>query len=180
VAEIARLLADPELAPPPAQRPVPLWMGAVKAVGARRAGRLGAGMLSLDRRLLEPYREGLEEAGKSAAEARMGGLVELILADDPEAARARLRPHREHQMESYASFRDDRDARVAARHDELLVLEPAAAAAEIARRTEGLPATDVYLWLSVGGMPDDLVDRQLELLAGPLRDDLTAGGQVPR
>ena len=31
--------------------------------GARAAGRLGTGLLWLDERLLEPYREGLAEGG---------------------------------------------------------------------------------------------------------------------
>jgi hypothetical protein len=173
-----RLLEDPAFLPPPAQRPFPIWLGAVKPPGARRAGRLGAGMLSLDRALLAPYVEGLEEGGHEPGSAKMGGLVELLLAEDPEAARPRIRAFRDYQMETYAAFRDQRDARVAARHDDLLVVTPEDAAVEIRRRTDGLPVEHVHLWLSVGGMPDDLVEQQLELAAGPLRAAL-AGAPAP-
>jgi hypothetical protein len=72
-------------------------------------------------------------------------------------------------MDSYASFRDGRDTRSTPRHDEMLVLTTSEAAAEVERRTRGLPVTDVHLWFSVSSMPYDLVDRQLELIAGPFR-----------
>ena len=71
--EIARLLAAGEVSPAPVQDPLPLWLGYRGPRGARRAGRLGAGLLSLDRRLLAPYRAGLAEGGHDPdADARMG------------------------------------------------------------------------------------------------------------
>ncbi len=71
--EVRRLLSDGVVTPPPLQQPIPLWLGYQGPQGARRAGRLGVGLLSLDRRLLEPYQEGLVAAGLSPDEARMGG-----------------------------------------------------------------------------------------------------------
>ena len=34
----------------------------------------------------------------------------------------------------------------------------------ITQTCEGLPVTHLYLWASIGGMPEDLVERQMELL----------------
>jgi hypothetical protein len=42
------------------------------------------------------------------------------------------------------------------------------------RRLDGLPARHVYTWLSVGDMPDDLVDRHVELWCGAVRAALAA------
>lgn len=175
VREVRRLLESPGFAPPPLQRPLPIWLGAQGAIWARRAGRLGAGLLSLDRELLAPYRKGLEKAGLAPGAARMGGLIEIVLADDPEAARERIRPHRAHQLDSYAAVRGARPRGAYADDAGLLVLGVAEAEAEIRQRTEGLPVEHAYLWLSVAGMPDELVDRHLELAAGPLRAALAGG-----
>jgi alkanesulfonate monooxygenase SsuD/methylene tetrahydromethanopterin reductase-like flavin-dependent oxidoreductase (luciferase family) len=173
VREIRDLLADPNLTPPPLQRPLPLWLGAMRPLGARRAGRLGVGMLSLDRALLAPYREGLAAAGLPPGAARMGGLVEIVLADDPEATAAELRPYREHQVRTYAEVRDP-GFEGTVHDDGLRVLTPEGAATEIGQIVEGLPVEHVYLWLSVGGMPEEIVRRHAELTAGPLRAALAA------
>lgn len=48
VTEVRRLLYEGIVMPPPVQCPVPIWLGCQTATGARRAGRLGVGLLSLD------------------------------------------------------------------------------------------------------------------------------------
>ena len=53
--------------PPTGQERVPIWMGYQGPKGARRAGLLGEGLLSIDHRLWEPYRDGLLEAGHEPA-----------------------------------------------------------------------------------------------------------------
>ena len=151
---VKRLLE--EVTPPPVQDPLPLWAGFQGAVGARRAGRAGAGLLSLDRDLLAPYEQGLGEGGH--ANPRMGGVIELLVSDDPERDRARIAPFREHQQATY------RRPGAAANTSRLPVLTPEQATQEIRRRTDGLPVEHVYLWLSIAGMPDELVERQLELV----------------
>jgi alkanesulfonate monooxygenase SsuD/methylene tetrahydromethanopterin reductase-like flavin-dependent oxidoreductase (luciferase family) len=158
--------------PPPVQRPVPLWLGYQGPQGARRAGRLGTGLLTLNPARLEPYRAGLAEGGHDAAEARMGGLLDIVVADDPEEATARLLPHLVHQVNTYRLGKAAADGRTvaeltAADHrtaTSLAVLRPDDAIREIRARTAGLPARHVYFWASIAGMPDDLVDRHLELL----------------
>ena len=45
--------------------------------------------------------------------------------------------------------------------------------------TAGLPAEHAYLWASVAGMPDDLVERHIELSCGALRDALRDRTKAP-
>jgi alkanesulfonate monooxygenase SsuD/methylene tetrahydromethanopterin reductase-like flavin-dependent oxidoreductase (luciferase family) len=179
VAEIRRLLDDGVVTPPPAQRPFPLWLGYQGPQGARRAGRLGVGLLSLDRRLLEPYREGLREGGHDPASARTGGMLDIVVADDPEAALQRILPHYLHQANTYAECAvagTDVEPRVLTAEKVmgrssapgqvpgLRVTTPADAVTAIREATDGAPVEHAYLWASVAGMPGDLVDRHVELL----------------
>ena len=179
VAEIRRLLDDGIVTPPAAQNPFPLWLGYQGPQGAKRAGRLGVGLLSLDRSLLDPYREGLVEGGHDPATARTGGMLDIIVADDPEEAFERILPHYAHQLNSYraaAVAGSGRDAPKeitveklrggAAQKGQipgLRVLTPTDAVSAIREATEGSPVEHVYLWASVAGMPDDLVERHVEL-----------------
>ena len=179
VAEIRRLLDDGIVTPPAAQNPFPLWLGYQGPQGAKRAGRLGVGLLSLDRSLLDPYREGLIEGGHDPATARTGGMLDIIVADDPEEAFERILPHYAHQLNSYraaAVAGSGRDAPKeitveklrggAAQKGQipgLRVLTPTDAVSAIREATEGSPVEHVYLWASVAGMPDDLVERHVEL-----------------
>ena len=179
VAEILRLLDDGIVTPPAAQNPFPIWLGYQGPQGAKRAGRLGVGLLSLDRALLDPYREGLVEGGYDPATARTGGMLDIIVADDPEAAFERILPHYAHQLNSYraaAVAGSGRDAPKeitveklrsgAAQKGQipgLRVLTPSDAVNAIREATDGSPVEHVYLWASVAGMPDDLVERHVEL-----------------
>ena len=179
VTEIRRLLDDGIVTPPAAQNPFPIWLGYQGPQGAKRAGRLGVGLLSLDRALLEPYREGLVEGGHSPAVARTGGMLDIIVADDPEAAFERILPHYAHQLNSYraaAVAGSGRDAPKQITIEKLRggalstgqilglrVLTPTDAVAAIREATDGSPVEHVYLWASVAGMPGDLVERHVEL-----------------
>lgn len=179
VAEIRRLLDDGIATPPAAQNPFPLWLGYQGPQGAKRAGRLGVGLLSLDRSLLAPYRQGLIEGGHNPAIARTGGMLDIIVADDPEEAFERILPHYAHQLNSYraaAVAGSGRDAPKeitveklrggAAQKGQipgLRVLTPTDAVTAIREATEGSPVEHVYFWASVAGMPDDLVERHVDL-----------------
>ena len=179
VAEIRRLLDDGIVTPPAAQNPFPLWLGYQGPQGAKRAGRLGVGLLSLDPSLLDPYREGLIEGGHDPEIARTGGMLDIIVADDPEEAFERILPHYAHQLNSYraaAVAGSGRDAPKeitveklrggAAQKGQipgLRVLTPTDAVTAIREATEGSPVEHVYLWASVAGMPDDLVEHHVEL-----------------
>lgn len=181
---VRNLLCDGGVTPGPVQSPVPMWLGYQGPRGAARAGRLGAGLLTLDPALMAPYRAGLVEGGHGAGAARTGGVLDIIVADDPAATTRRLIPHLAHQQSTYQQQRGsgrstaDLESELAAEFDRsgtvpgLTVATPADAAAEIRRRTEGMPVEHVYLWGSLGGMPDDIVDRHLELLFTRVKDDL--------
>jgi alkanesulfonate monooxygenase SsuD/methylene tetrahydromethanopterin reductase-like flavin-dependent oxidoreductase (luciferase family) len=202
VREVRRLWEEGICTPPPVQDPVPIWVGAMTPRGARTAGRLGTGLLWLDEALLEPYREGLAEGGHDPAGARMSGLAMVILADDPEEAWARIRPHLAYQRESYARYaregagdgeprslpptlvrdaegrRSDRQAPGAhARPPRLHVLTPDEAIPFLSRWLGRMPVEHVFLWESIAGMPDDLADRHVELVATRLRPALAGPGR---
>ncbi|MCD9623654.1 LLM class flavin-dependent oxidoreductase [Rhabdothermincola salaria] len=187
VAEIRRLLDDGVVTPGPAQRPFPLWLGYQGPQGARRAGRLGVGLLSLDRSLLEPYRDGLVEGGHDPATARTGGLLDIVVAGDPEATLERILPHYLHQANSYgaaAAAGTGREPRVLTAEKVLSrrtgpgsvpglrVLTPDEAVAAIREAVADSPVEHVYLWASIAAMPDDLVEEHVELLFTQVRPRL--------
>lgn len=190
VREIRHLLDDGIVTPPAAQRPFPIWLGYQGPKGAARAGRLGVGLLSLDRSLLEPYRAGLVEGGHDPATARTGGMLDIIVADDPEATLARILPHYAHQLNTYrqaavagsgapdpkpvAVEKLTAGASAPGQIPGLRVLTPAATVDAIRAATTGTPAEHVYLWASVAGMPGDVVDRHVELLFGEVAPALSA------
>ena len=187
--EVQRLLASGTVTPGPVQDPLPIWMGYQGPKGAQRAGRAGLGLLSLDRSLLEPYVEGLRAGEHDPSSARMSGLVEIIVADDPEAAVHQLLPHWVHQQNTYRSLMRKPDgsplspidadkAREKLRGSTQLgtckVLDLDGAVREVTSRLAGLPAVHAYTWLSLGDMPDDLMERHVELWCGPVREAVAA------
>jgi alkanesulfonate monooxygenase SsuD/methylene tetrahydromethanopterin reductase-like flavin-dependent oxidoreductase (luciferase family) len=194
VAEIRSLLEDHEAVPPSVQRPIPLWLGYQGPQGARRAGRLGVGLLSLDRRLLEPYHQGLAEAGLSPAAARMGGMVDIVVADDPEKAFDTILPYYAYQANSYRRYAVEGTGNPPPRQltvdklragiqqrghiPGLRVLTPDEAIAAITEQVAGLPVEHVYCWASIAGMPDELVTRHAELLASRVAPALQSSEEV--
>jgi alkanesulfonate monooxygenase SsuD/methylene tetrahydromethanopterin reductase-like flavin-dependent oxidoreductase (luciferase family) len=165
--------------PPPVQARVPMWLGYQGARGARRAGRLGAGLLSLSPELHEPYRDGLIEGGHDPESARMAGMLDIVLADDPSSCLAALLPYYAHQLNSYRGAATPIgitppapvtvEQLAAGRRGEgripgLTVLTPAEAVTAIGERTTGLPVEHVFFWASIAGMPDELAGRHVELL----------------
>ena len=181
VTEVRKLFG--EVTPPPVQDPVPLWGGFFGPRGARLAGRLGMGLLTIDAALMAPYRDGLQQGGHDPASARMGGILNLVLADDPEAAWARIAPHAAYQRDSYAAHsvrgtdqavpppvdperlrRPGRDGR----RPSISVLTPDEAFQVVREAAGDLPVHHVFFWAAVGAMPDDLVDRHVELVSTEL------------
>ena len=182
--EVLRLWDEGGVTPRPVQRPMSLWGGFFGPRGARFAGEIGAGLLAIDRALMAPYREGLTAGGHDPASARCAAVVNLVVADDPESAWPRIRPHLQYQWDSYNRYavegsgapaprRIDPDRWTAPGRDgappRFGVFTPEDAAAHIRTLTDGLPVVQVYLWASIAGMPDDLVERHVALACTELR-----------
>jgi alkanesulfonate monooxygenase SsuD/methylene tetrahydromethanopterin reductase-like flavin-dependent oxidoreductase (luciferase family) len=193
--EVRRLWDEEICMPPPAQARPPLWVGAMGPRGANMAGRLGEGLLWLDPKLLEPYRRGLEEGGHAPTTARTGGVLFLILADDPEAAWPRIAPHLLYQRETYNRYAgasenqggenlalagptvspgdeplDAESLRSTATTGvplppQLRVMRGEDAAKMLVDAFAGMPVEQVFVWDSIAGMPDDLSERHIELSA---------------
>ncbi len=161
--------------PAPVQRPLPVWVGARGPRGARLAGRTGAGLLWIDPDLMTPYLAGLAGADPPAL-PRVGGLVNVFLADDPDRARAVIRESGRHNRASYSGA-GGADGREAA-FPRLRILTAAAAATWIAGRCAGLPVTDVFCFGDIGGLPDDLVDRHTQLAVRELTPLLAEEGEL--
>jgi len=183
IVEVRRLLEEGGVTPPPIQKPFPLWAGYMGPVGARRAGRLGVGLLSLARALHEPYLKGLSEAGHPAARARMAGVQYFLLSDDPERDFERVLPYLTQQLNSYRrggmagtgktarelTIDDVRKRPGSGPLSSLQVTTATEAARQLRENVRGLPAVECYLWASVGGMPDEMVARQIDLCARELQ-----------
>lgn len=189
IAEVRRLLDTGAVAPGPVQDHLPLWAGYLGPRGARRAGRLGVGLLHLNAEHLEAYRAELDAAGHGADTARMGGLAGFLVADDPDEAFERVLPHLTHQLNSYranAAKGTGREARMLTTEEvrgrgsgvirPLEVLTADEAVARIRGWCDEMPVEHVYVWASVGGMPQDLVERQMELLVDQVIPALGGGG----
>ncbi|QQQ79285.1 LLM class flavin-dependent oxidoreductase [Saccharothrix sp. 6-C] len=192
IREVQRLWREGGITPLPVQDPVPLWGGFYGPRGARIAGRLGIGLLHISPEMFRHYRDGLVEGGHDPASARVSDLLPVLLADDPDAAWARVAPHLAHQMNTYRQLSVEgtgapvppplepgefRDRREDGPWGALEIMTPAEAAARIFERTRGLPVEHLIFWASVGAMPDDLVVRHLELVSrelAPLLDKASA------
>ena len=164
--------AERRVTPAPVQPRMPMWGGFGGPMGARLAGRLGLGLQSIEADLLADYRRGLEHGGHEPQLARMGGHVEFLLADDPDRAWSQVKQHVLYRWNSYNRYMYEGTSRESSPpvvgEDEAIggrieIGTPEQIAATIRDRIAGLPVTDLWGWSDVPGMPDDLVDRHLEL-----------------
>ena len=166
VREVRELWSSGRLTPPPAQERIPLWLGYLGPQGARRAGRLGEGLMATSPTLLEPYLEGLDEGGHQREIARMGGAIDGFVSDDPERDWPVVREHLRYQWDSYRSHMvEGTEQRPPAPIDpdqwrdrgigppgHFVFGEPEHVAEAILRYTQGMPIETVWLWASIGGM----------------------------
>ena len=172
--------------PPTVQRPLPLWLGYGSPQGARRAGLLGVGLLAAGRHLLEPYLSGLLEGGWETAEARMATPSFWVLAEDPERTWSRVERCYEHQWRTYRAGgrptqSGDFDTAFAALRSQgpegsppaIQAVTPADAATQLRAMFDGLPVEHIFFWASIAGMPDDVVEEHVRLVATDLAAALT-------
>jgi alkanesulfonate monooxygenase SsuD/methylene tetrahydromethanopterin reductase-like flavin-dependent oxidoreductase (luciferase family) len=185
VAELRRIWAENRVTPPPVQERLPIWVGPRSARNARRTGLLGEGLLRVAPELAGPYREGLEEGGHGSRAVRMAGPVNCLLSDDPERDWPAVAPHVAYQWGSYAAYRDgirldeamvDPDEWRARGIEQgatsgFLFTTPEEAAARIRAFVGEAPVETIFVWASVAGLADELVERNVELACsrlGPL------------
>lgn len=165
--------------PPPVQDPVPIWLGFNGPQGARRAGRMGEGLLSASRTLLEPYLAGLREGGHDVSTARMKGSIPAFVTDDPEGDWPLVSRHFAYQWDSYRRYMIEGTGREAVRPIDpdrsragglrgpapgLLYGTPAEVAPAILEYVAGSPVQTVFLWLSLAGLPEEVVARHLRTI----------------
>jgi len=112
VTSIRRLWAEGRVTPAPLTERIPIWIGGLGPRGARIAARTGEGLLNNDPALVAVFCDALARYGKDASTARVGGAINIVIADDPERAWPRVAPHLAYQWESYGYYGSlDGDAR---------------------------------------------------------------------
>ena len=183
VREVRELWDSGALTPPPVQNRVPIWLGYQGPKGARRAGVLGEGLLSVNGALLEPYREGLVAGGHDPTSARMAGALSAFVTDDPQRDWATVAKHVSWQADSYRTHMVEGTAqptpqpvdpeRIRAKglttgFHGLLVDTPQHVASRVRAATTGLPVETVFFWVSIAGMPDDMVMRHMQTICNDL------------
>jgi alkanesulfonate monooxygenase SsuD/methylene tetrahydromethanopterin reductase-like flavin-dependent oxidoreductase (luciferase family) len=181
--------------PSPVQERVPIWMGYQGPKGARRAGLLGEGLLSIDCRLWDAYRDGLIEAGHDpGAVGRMAGGVDGFVTSDPEGDWPTVSRHVATQFDSYRRHMVEGTdqpiprpvdperlrSRTESRHplDSIVYGTPDEVADRIRATASGAPVETVFLWASIAGMPEELVARHVRTICtdlAPRLADTTLG-----
>jgi alkanesulfonate monooxygenase SsuD/methylene tetrahydromethanopterin reductase-like flavin-dependent oxidoreductase (luciferase family) len=184
VRTLRELWAVGQVTPPPQQSQVPIWLGYGGPKGARRAGLLGEGLLSLNPDLVEPYRAGLSEAGHDPLGARMSGTIQTWVTEDPEADWPLVAKHHANQWDSYRRYMVEGTGRPTPRPIDpersrargleagmgnLLFATPADAAAQIRTHLDGVPVDTLLFWASLAGMPEDVVVRHVQTLCTQIR-----------
>jgi alkanesulfonate monooxygenase SsuD/methylene tetrahydromethanopterin reductase-like flavin-dependent oxidoreductase (luciferase family) len=196
IRQIRELWEEGKVRPQPTQDRMPIWLGYQGPQGARRAGRLGEYLLSLNRGLLSPYIEGLEERGLPPTSARMAGVLNVFTSDDPERDWPTVREHYRYQWETYSQYtlegtdqihRDiavssvnpeaARSAGLAPGRGNLLYGTAEHNAPLIRDHLAGLPVDTVFFWVSLAGMPEALVARHVEAVCTSLKPLLTGSAQ---
>jgi alkanesulfonate monooxygenase SsuD/methylene tetrahydromethanopterin reductase-like flavin-dependent oxidoreductase (luciferase family) len=186
--ELRRLWS--RLTPAPYQSRLPIWLGYQGPKGARRAGRLGEGLLSSSARLWPYYRAGLAEGGHDPATGRMAGSVNGWVTDDPERDWPMVSKHVAAQFDSYRRHmvegtdqplpRPVEPEKLRARTDSRGPLDrivygtPDEVASAVLRQCAGAPVETVFFWGSVAGMPEDVVARNVRLVCEDLAPRLAA------
>lgn len=196
VRELRRLWDDEVITPLPVQERVPIWMGYGGPQGARRAGVLGEGLMSINPDLVAPYREGLDAGGHDPASARMTGGFEAWITDDPDGDWPHVAKHVAYQFDSYRRHMvegtgrpiprpvDPERLRQSARTTTLssfTLATPDEAAALLAERQQLVPVDSVYVFASIGGMDEEWTLRHVQTLAtrlAPLLQNLPSRAET--
>jgi alkanesulfonate monooxygenase SsuD/methylene tetrahydromethanopterin reductase-like flavin-dependent oxidoreductase (luciferase family) len=194
VSELRRLWGDEggnSLTPAPVQPKLPIWLGYQGPKGARRAGRMGEGLLTLAKTSWPHYRDGLAEGGHDQSTARMAGGIQAYVTDDPERDWPRVAPHIAYAQDSYRRYmvegtghpvpRPVDPERLRAKGPDdgplsyFLFGSPEHVAKEILAYTGDAPVQTVWLGASIAGLPEDLAVRHVQAICTRLRPLLQEG-----
>lgn len=177
--------------PGPIQKSIPIWMGYQGPQGARRAGLLGERLLSADAALWAPYAEGLAEGGYSDSDGVMAGGIQCWTSEDPDRDWLVVSKHLAHQLNSYRRHMvEGTDTPTPKPVDVDRMIEdgrsgplgsfiygtPEQVAERIRAYTAGAPVHEVFLWASIGGMPEDHVARNVQTICNRLAPLLRTDG----
>jgi alkanesulfonate monooxygenase SsuD/methylene tetrahydromethanopterin reductase-like flavin-dependent oxidoreductase (luciferase family) len=147
-----------------------ILLGGSTPGAARRAARLGYGFIPVDASLWPPYAEACRELGRDAGPPPPVGTPRFVhVADDPDAAWARIAPHALHETNAYGGwlasadalgpYRSSDDADALRASGDYLVLTPDECLA-LVRETRTLMVHPL-----MGGLDPDLAWESLELIA---------------
>ena len=179
VRDLRRIWAEGTVTPPPCQDTMPIWLGYNGPQGARRAGRLGEGLLSAHPELLGPYRSGLSEAGHPPEAARMAGTLRFFATEDPERDWPLVAPHHHYLWQSYRRASGDGSDRpsphafgaAASRAPALsrslshiVVDTPEEIARQIKELVGTAPVDTVFVWAAPGALPEALAAEHVRTL----------------
>ena len=160
------------LQPKPPHNP-PLYFAANSEPAARRAARLGDGLMALEPDAVAWY---LDEAGRlgRTAEATILGSLPLLVARDPEKAWHDTKEHWLHQSNEYSrdtfnnhpqDFAAETDPESLRRAGDLLPVTPDEVVRVIHARTDGLPVKDLHIWAIAPGESVAAASDRIELFA---------------
>ena len=200
VTELREIFSDPRHVPSPVHGQIPIYLGYQGPKGAARAGRLGAGLLSANGALWEPYRAGLVEGGHDPSAGSMKGAFSGWVTDDPDAAWPAVREYLRYQLDSYRRYmvegtgapvpRPVDPDRIRNRPEEGRPFgafahdTPEAFAAKVGASVADAPVEEIFIWSSIAGMPEQMVADHIRLIATKLKPLLGAPdpdpSQMPR
>jgi alkanesulfonate monooxygenase SsuD/methylene tetrahydromethanopterin reductase-like flavin-dependent oxidoreductase (luciferase family) len=191
VVRLRELFGPDGVSPRPVQDPLPIWLGYQGPQGARRAGLLGAPLLSADAALWEPYSGGLAEAGHPPSGGVMGGGFQGWVTEDPERDWPMVSEHLAYQLNSYRRHMVERtDAPPPKPVDtDRLINSPRSGplgsfaygtpehvAESVQAHTAGAPVHTVFFWASIGGMSENAVMRNIHTICTRLAPLLRGDG----
>ncbi len=191
VRDIRALWASGRLVPAPVQAEIPIFLGYQGPQGARRAGLLGEGLLSVNPTLTEPYEAALAEAGHAPSRARRSGSVQAWVTDDPERDWPVVKKHLAYQLDTYRRYMVEGTDQPIPRPvdpDRLIGKDPGKVLGSFMYGTADLVAQGirdyvgdldvdtVFLWASLAGMPEPMVAKALTSICTDLAPLLKAAG----
>lgn len=186
-----RTLLHEKVTPKPIQKSVPMWLGYMGPQGAKRAGKLGCNLLHIGN--LEQYLEGLKEGNHDPAQAKMSGLLLILVANDPERTFEIVAPHAAYQINSYTEAilsgrkgsprlitgddlikqgRKVAEPNLSVDFARLQVLTPDEYVEYVKTVTKDLPVAEVHSWANIAGMPNELAYEHIELMATKVKPQL--------